>query len=137
MLDGKLHRRASSRSIRMAHSSRKRCKEVGALLSVTMKAKWCLQGPVDCDQSRIACAEALQAATDHGISRVQVEMDSTILQKALVSPSMNLAACRMLIRDTRDFLNEHFVCSSVISIPRACNGIAHNLAKLAMCVGPG
>ena len=26
-----------------------------------------------------ACARALQAATDHGISRVQVEMDSTIL----------------------------------------------------------
>jgi len=43
----------------------------------------------------------------------------------------------MLIRDTRDLLNEHFVCSSVISIPRACNGIAHNLAKLAMCWDPG
>ena len=41
----------------------------------------------------VACAQALQAATDHGISRVQVEMDSTILQKALVSPSMDLAAC--------------------------------------------
>ena len=85
----------------------------------------------------VACAQALQAATDHGISRVQVEMDSTILQKAHVSPSMDLAACRMLIRDTRDLLNEHFVCSSVISIPRACNGIAHNLAKLAMCWDPG
>jgi len=50
---------------------------------------------------------------------------------------MDLAACRMLIRDTRDLLNEDFVCSSVISIPRSCNGIAHNLAKLAMCWDPG
>jgi hypothetical protein len=85
----------------------------------------------------VARAQALQAATDHGISRVQVEMDSTILQKALVSPSMDLAACGMLIRDTRDLLNEYFVCSSVISIPRACNGIAHNLAKLTIVLGPG
>lgn len=59
-----------------------------------------------------ACAQALQAATDLGISRVQVEVGL-------------------------DSSYEHFVCSHVLSISRACNGIAHNLAKFAMCWDPG
>lgn len=39
-----------------------------------------------------ACAKALQAATDLGISRIQLEMDSSILQQALLTSSMDLAA---------------------------------------------
>jgi ribonuclease HI len=54
-----------------------------------------------------ACAQALQAATDQGISRVQVEVDSTVLQQALQTSSMDLATCGMLLRDTRALLNEH------------------------------
>jgi ribonuclease HI len=54
-----------------------------------------------------ACAQALQAATDQGISRVQVEVDSTDLQQALQTSSMDLATCGMLLRDTRALLNEH------------------------------
>ena len=79
-----------------------------------------------------ACAQALQAAADYGISHVQVEVDSTALQQALQSSSMDLATCGMLLSDTRSLLCEHFVCSKILSIPRACNGLAHNLAKLAM-----
>ena len=37
------------------------------------------------------CAKALQAATDLGISRIQLEMDSSLLQQALVTSSMDLA----------------------------------------------
>jgi len=79
-----------------------------------------------------ACAQALQAAADYGISHVQVEVDSIALQQALQSSSMDLATCGMLLSDTRSLLCEHFVCSKILSIPRACNGLAHNLAKLAM-----
>lgn len=79
-----------------------------------------------------ACAQALQASTDQGISHVQVEVDSTVLQQALQSSSMDLVTCGMLIRDACSMLNEHFVCSNVLSVPRACNGLAHNLAKLAL-----
>jgi len=38
----------------------------------------------------------------------------------------------MLLRDTRALLNEHFVFCKIISVPRACNVIAYNLAKLAL-----
>lgn len=83
-----------------------------------------------------ACAQALQAATNQGISRVQVEVDSTVLQQALQTSSMDLATCGMLLRDTCALLNEHFVCSKIISVPRACNVVAHNLAKLALSWDP-
>ena len=43
----------------------------------------------------------------------------------------------MLIRDARSMLNEHFICSKILSVPRTCNGLAHNLAKLAMSWDPG
>ena len=69
---------------------------------------------------------------DYGISRIQVEVDSSVLQHALQSSTMDLATCGMMIKDTRFMLREHFVCSGIISIPRSCNSVAHDLAKLAM-----
>ena len=65
-----------------------------------------------------------------------MEVDSIALQQALQSSSMDLATCGMLLSDTRSLLCEHFVCSKILSIPRACNGLAHNLAKLAMSWDP-
>jgi len=56
-----------------------------------------------------ACQQALQAATDYGISRIQVEVDSSVLQHALQSFTMDLATCGMMISDTRFMLREHFV----------------------------
>ena len=50
---------------------------------------------------------------------------------------MDLATCSMLIRDARSMLNEHFICSKILSVPRTYNGLAHNLAKLAMSWDPG
>jgi hypothetical protein len=47
------------------------------------------------------------------------------------------AACGMLIKDTCFLLREHFVCSAIFSIPRSCNSVAHELAKLALCWDPG
>jgi hypothetical protein len=34
-------------------------------------------------------------------------------------------------------LREHFVCSGISSIPRACNSVSYELAKVAMCWDPG
>jgi ribonuclease HI len=79
-----------------------------------------------------ACQQALQAATDYGISRIQVEVDSSVLQHALQSSTMDLATREMMIKDTRFMLQEHFVCSGIISIPGSCNSVAHDLAKFAM-----
>ena len=35
--------------------------------------------------------------------------------------------------DTRFLLREHFICSDISSVPRACNVVVHELAKYAMC----
>ena len=75
-----------------------------------------------------ACAKALQSAIDFGISRIQLEMDSSVLKKALLSSSMDLAASGMLIRDTRESLHGHLVCNDVLSVRRVCNSVAHELA---------
>ena len=79
-----------------------------------------------------ACAKALQSAMDYGISRVQVEVDSVILQQALLTSSMDLVVSGMLIRDTCVLLHKHFVCDDVLLVPRICNSIAHALASLGM-----
>ena len=84
-----------------------------------------------------ACQSALQVASDHGISRIQLEVDSSVLKHALLSPTMDLASCGMMIMDTRFSLREHFVCSGIFSIPRACNSVSHELAKVAMCWDSG
>jgi ribonuclease HI len=73
-----------------------------------------------------ACAKALQSATNFGISQVQVEVDSALLQQALLTSSMDLVASGMLIRDTR-----------VLLVPRNCNSAAHALASLGMSWDPG
>lgn len=84
-----------------------------------------------------ACAKALQSATDFGISQIQLEMDSSVLKKALLSSSMDLAVSRMIIRDTRELLLGHFVCNDVLSVPRVCNSVAHELARMGMSWDPG
>jgi hypothetical protein len=43
----------------------------------------------------------------------------------------------MLIGDTRDLLYDHFMCSSILSIQRTCNSVAHNLAKVGLSWDPG
>ena len=80
-----------------------------------------------------ACAKGLQAATDFGIYRIQLEMDFWILKQALLTPSLDLTASGMLIRDIRDLLHEHFVRNNdIILIRRTCNSVAHELARLGM-----
>ena len=38
----------------------------------------------------------------------------------------------MLVRDTRDLLHEYFVCTDILSVPRTCNSVAHNLARVGL-----
>jgi hypothetical protein len=48
---------------------------------------------------------------------------------------MDLAACGMLISGIRELLRDHFVSDDVLLIPRNCNAVAHNLARLGMRPG--
>ena len=76
--------------------------------------------------------KALQSATDLGISRIQLEMDSWVLKQALLSSSMDLAVSGMLIRDTRDLLRSSSVCNDVRLVSRVCNSVAHELDRMGM-----
>lgn len=71
------------------------------------------------------------------MSRVQVETDSEILKQALISSSMDFAACGMLICDVRNLLHDHFVCSGIMSISLFCNSVARNLARIGLSWDPG
>ena len=84
-----------------------------------------------------ACAKALQSSIDFGIFRIQLEMDSSVLKKALLSSSMDLAASGMLIRDTRELLHGHFICNDVMPVPQVCNSVAHELARMGMSCNAG
>jgi hypothetical protein len=55
-----------------------------------------------------ACSHALQTATNYGISRIQLETESSVLKQALLSSSMDLAACGMLIKYS--FIAERALC---------------------------
>ena len=65
--------------------------------------------------------KALQSATDYGISQVQVEVDSALLQQALLTSWMDLAVSGMLIWDRWVLFHEHFVCDDVLLVPKNCN----------------
>ena len=85
----------------------------------------------------VACNKALLSTTDLGISRIQIEVDSSVLKQAITSSAMDLAACGMLISDIRGLLRDQFVSDDVLLIPRNCNAVAHNLARLGMSWDPG
>jgi hypothetical protein len=72
------------------------------------------------------------SATDLGISHIQIEVDSSVLKQAITSSAMDLAACGMLISGIRELLRDHFVSDDVLLIPRNCNAVAHNQARLGM-----
>lgn len=63
----------------------------------------------------LACGKALQSATDYGISRIQLEMDSLILKKALQSTSMDLAMSG-IYADQRHGISRSNILCAVMSL---------------------
>lgn len=85
----------------------------------------------------VACVKALEAAEAHGISRVQIETDSSQLCEALKSTTRDLEPSGMMFRYIREFLVDQFVCSSICNVPCVCNAAAHELARLGIMWDPG
>lgn len=84
-----------------------------------------------------ACLFALESAERHGISRVELETDSSQLRDAIMSDSRDLALGGVLFCSIRDLLHDHFFCNKTINFPRMCNLSAHEIAKLALSLDPG
>ena len=60
---------------------------------------------------------ATTAAVFLAIATINCERIFLQLQINAAQPSMDLAACGMMIRDTRFMSRKHFVCSGIISVP--------------------
>lgn len=59
-----------------------------------------------------ACLAGLQAAFSHGINSVQVETDSSILERAFHSHDYALSPCSSIVREIKDLVHLNF--SSVV-----------------------
>ena len=85
----------------------------------------------------VACLFALEAAEMHGISRIQLETDSSQLREAITSECRDLALSGVLFRSITELLHDQFVCSKIVNIPRSGNSSAHEIAKVALSWDPG
>lgn len=77
----------------------------------------------------VACWKALETAVNHGISRVILETDSLLLQKAVPSG--------IIFKDVRSLVREHFIQFDCFHASRLCNSSAHEVAALGLNQIPG
>ncbi|WVZ95969.1 hypothetical protein U9M48_041787 [Paspalum notatum var. saurae] len=96
-----------------------------------------LEGVTDvlCAESH-ACLAALDAAMEHGISRVIVETDSASLVEGLKTNAFGQAPCGVILKEIKELCRLHFDSVEVMHAPRSCNRCAHKLAKLGISRDP-
>uniref|UniRef100_A0ACD5U881 Uncharacterized protein n=1 Tax=Avena sativa TaxID=4498 RepID=A0ACD5U881_AVESA len=78
----------------------------------------------------VACVEALQAAAEWGMEKIQIETDSKILVEALSNNKHDLSPEGVIFRDIRFFIRLNFISVEISFAPRICNKLAHELAAL-------
>jgi hypothetical protein len=76
----------------------------------------------------MACAEALQVASDWGMCNVIIETDALKLVSALQSSEYDLSPEGVMFRDIRVFISLNFGNVEVSFAPCMCNNVAHALA---------
>jgi hypothetical protein len=75
-----------------------------------------------------ACAEAIQAAVNWGMTNIHIEADALNLIRAIQSKDFDLTPEGILYRDIRLQLQLNFSCVLFSFTPRECNNVAHCLA---------
>jgi ribonuclease HI len=80
----------------------------------------------------LACKFALEAAEVHGISRIEMETDSSLLREAPFTNSWDLAPEGVLFKGIQELLADHFICNRICNVPRSCNSVAHEIARMGM-----
>jgi len=69
----------------------------------------------------MACWKAVEAAVAHGMSRVQVETDSLLLQKGVLSNELDLASAGIIFQEIRTLICEQFLHFECLYVPHICN----------------
>jgi ribonuclease HI len=78
----------------------------------------------------LACEEAAQAASEWGMTNVQIETDAQNLVHAMRSTEYDRAAEGIIYKNLRLYMQMAFSSFEFVFIPRRCNNIAHVLAAL-------
>jgi hypothetical protein len=76
----------------------------------------------------IACQEAVKAAANWGMGRIQIETDCANLVRAIQSNDLDLTPEGVIYRDIWSFVNLNFSSFEILFCPRGCNKSAHGLA---------
>ena len=84
-----------------------------------------------------ACWTAIDTAASVGISKLQIETDSLLLQKGVLTDEMDQARAGVIFQDIRRVIRDHFLCFECLHVPRLCNSSAHEIAALGMSWGVG
>jgi hypothetical protein len=85
----------------------------------------------------LACRFASEAADVHEIFRVELETECALSREALATNTRDLALEGVLFKGIWELLADQFRCDCVRNIPRSCNLVAHEIARLDMSRGPG
>lgn len=75
---------------------------------------------------------ALRQASAMDISHIVLETDSLNLQKALTSEAFDFSPGGWLFREARFCLSTDFIVHSICHCNRACNVVAHELARASV-----
>ncbi len=79
-----------------------------------------------------ACLAALEAAIDHGISRVIIESDCLNLVSALKTDEFDGSSGGIVFRELRLILSMYFVVTDIRHVHRSCNACADALAHMCL-----
>lgn len=79
-----------------------------------------------------ACLAALEAAIDHGISRVIIESDCLNLVSALKTDEFDRSSGGIVFRELRLILSMYFVVTDIRHVHRSCNACADALAHMCL-----
>jgi len=80
-----------------------------------------------------ACWTAICTAASVGISKLQIETDSLLLQRGVLTDEMDQAPAGVIFQDIHRVIRDHFLCFECLHVPRLCNSFAHEIAALDMC----
>jgi ribonuclease HI len=83
-----------------------------------------------------ACLRALELADQYGISRIELETDSTQLEEAIRTCSRDLGPSGMIFKAIRQLLLR-FNLLAFKHLPRSCNSSVHEAAQLVRVWDPG
>jgi ribonuclease HI len=80
----------------------------------------------------IACWKALEAAVTHGISRVQLETESVLLHKAMLSSELDQVSPGVIFKDIRALVRKSFSHFDCFHISRNCKSSVHEITVLGL-----